>query len=139
LTESATATMSNAFPCLRYKNAPAAIAWLNKSFGCEEKLVVPNEDGTIAHAEVKLGNGIIMLASARDDIVNTKTPSEANCVTQFLYISVEDVDDLFARATAAGAETVMGLTDMDYGSRECCVRDLEGNLWCFGTYNPYTS
>ena len=54
-----------------------------------------------------------------------------------LYIAVGDPDAIHARATQAGAEVVRELIDTDYGSREFSVRDLEGNLWSFGTYNPH--
>jgi uncharacterized glyoxalase superfamily protein PhnB len=50
---------------------------------------------------------------------------------------VPDPDRHHAKATAAGAQVVRGLEDTDYGSREYSVRDLEGNLWSFGTYDPY--
>jgi uncharacterized glyoxalase superfamily protein PhnB len=51
-----------------------------------------------------------------------------------LYVVTEAPDELFERATAAGAEVVRGLKDEDYGSRGFTVRDPEGNLWTFGTY-----
>ena len=54
----------------------------------------------------------------------------------WIYIGTDEVDVLFERATAAGAELVMGLTDTDYGSRDFSVRDPEGNHWSFGTYAP---
>ena len=54
----------------------------------------------------------------------------------WMYVSVEDPDAHCARARAAGAEIVMELTDLDYGSRDYSAKDLEGNLWSFGTYDP---
>ena len=57
-------------------------------------------------------------------------------VQQGVYVQVEDVDAHYARARAAGAEIVRPLQDTDYGSREYSVRDLEGHLWSFGTYQP---
>jgi uncharacterized glyoxalase superfamily protein PhnB len=60
-------------------------------------------------------------------------------VTQFIYVSVDQVDLHHDRAKAAGAEIIMKLTNMDYGSREYAARDLEGNVWSFGTYNPFES
>jgi len=54
----------------------------------------------------------------------------------WIYVAVEDADAAFARARDAGAEVVMELTDLDYGSRDFGVRDPEGNLWSFGTYAP---
>ncbi len=56
-------TRATVIPCLRYRDAPAAIKWLCESFGFEKQLVVPNDDGTIAHAQLSFGNGMIMLGS----------------------------------------------------------------------------
>ena len=56
-------TRARIIPSMRYRNAPAAIEWLCKAFGFEKHLVVPGEDGTIAHAQLTLGNGMIMVSS----------------------------------------------------------------------------
>jgi uncharacterized glyoxalase superfamily protein PhnB len=138
MTELSAAKISNIFPILRYKEARGAIDWLTSAFGFEEQIAIANDDGTIAHAELKFGPGIVMLASAREDIFGTKSPSEATGVTQMIYVTVDQVDDHHDRAKAAGADIVMELSDMDYGSREYAARDLEGNVWCFGTYSPFT-
>ena len=61
---SAINTRATVIPCLRYRNAPAAIEWLCSVFGFEKHLVVPNDDGTIAHAQLSFGNGMVMLGSA---------------------------------------------------------------------------
>ena len=60
-------TRATVIPCLRYRNAPAAIEWLCATFGFEKQLVVPNEDGTIAHAQLSFGNGMVMLGSVLKD------------------------------------------------------------------------
>jgi len=56
-------TRARIIPSMRYRNTPAAIEWLCKAFGFEKHLVVPGEDGTIAHAQLTLGNGMIMVSS----------------------------------------------------------------------------
>ena len=56
-------TQATVIPCLRYRDAPAAIKWLCATFGFEKHLVVPNDDGTIAHAQLSFGNGMVMLGS----------------------------------------------------------------------------
>ena len=56
-----------------------------------------------------------------------------------MYVVVEDIDAHHERATAAGAELVRALQDTDYGSREYSARDVEGNVWSFGTYQPWAS
>jgi uncharacterized glyoxalase superfamily protein PhnB len=130
--------MPNLFPALRYQDAPAAIEWLVQAFGFEKKAVYPGPEGsnTIAHAELRLGSGLIMLGSAKDDHLNMKSPRELGAITQGIYIVVDDVDARFERAKAAGAEVVIPPQDLDYGSREFAVRDPEGHLWSFGTYSP---
>jgi uncharacterized glyoxalase superfamily protein PhnB len=125
------ADLPNIFPAFRYRDAPAALAWLAKTFGFEKALEVPMPDGGIAHAEMSLGPGVIMLGSMRDDPGN---PWAA--VRQGTYIYVADVEAHYAHAKAAGADIVRQLQDTSYGSREYSVRDPEGFLWSFGTYRP---
>jgi uncharacterized glyoxalase superfamily protein PhnB len=123
-------------PCLNYRDAPAAIDWLQNAFGFEKKVAYDGPDGTIAHAELRLGAGYVMLGSVKDDIFNWKPPAETGVSTQMIYVVVADADALFARAAAAGAEVVRPLQDTDYGSRDFSVRDPEGHIWNFGTYHP---
>ena len=126
----------NIFPCLRYHDAPAAIEWLVRAFGFEKQMVVAGPDGTIAHAQLKIGPGIVMLGSAHEDQFGMKTPRELGGVNQSIYVAITDVDSHYDRARAAGAGIVAELKDTDYGSRDYSARDLEGNLWHFGTYWP---
>ncbi len=60
-------TVATVISCLRYRDAPAAIDWLQRAFGFEPQLVVPDAHGGIAHAQLRFGNGMVMLGSARDD------------------------------------------------------------------------
>ena len=124
-------TTATVFPAARYRDAPQAVRWLQQAFGFDEKLVVPGEGGTIAHAELVLGNGIVMLGSARDEPDNPWAKKDFG-----VYVVVDDIDAHHARAKAAGAEIVTPLRDTDYGSREYSARDCEGRLWSFGTYRP---
>jgi uncharacterized glyoxalase superfamily protein PhnB len=123
-------------PFIRYDDAPAAIEWLGKAFGFEEKMVVPGEGGTIDHAELTLGRGLVMVGSMRDGRFGMKSARELDGTSQGIYVVLYDPDAHFERARAAGAEIVEGLKDEDYGSRGYVARDLEGNLWSFGTYDP---
>jgi uncharacterized glyoxalase superfamily protein PhnB len=143
LTDSARKTAPNIYPCLGYRDAKAAIRWLGEAFGFEERMVHPGEDREVAHAELSLGPGIIMLGSASDDMAKADAdPLTADGELDFsripfaLYVAIEDVDAHCERARAAGAEIIREPNDTDYGSREYCARDLEGNVWSFGTYRP---
>jgi uncharacterized glyoxalase superfamily protein PhnB len=135
-------TRATVIPCLRYRDAPAAIDWLCQTFGFEKQLVVPNQDGTIAHAQLSFGNGMIMLGSvlkAKPEFGRLmKQPDEiAGAETQSSYIVVLDADAMYARAKAAGAKIVIDIKDEDYGGRGFSCYDLEGHLWNFGTYDPW--
>ncbi|MDQ6836560.1 MAG: VOC family protein [Actinomycetota bacterium] len=118
------------YPSMRYRDAPAAIEFLKSAFGFAEHVVYRNDDGTIGHAELSYGPSILMLGSDRDDGYSKRAGHG------WLYVAVEDADAHCQRARAAGAEVVTELHDTDYGSRDYAARDLEGNMWSFGTYRP---
>jgi len=121
------------YPSLRYRDAPAALAWLHEAFGFVERAVHAGPDGTIAHAEMDAAGGVLMLGS---DGGRSEDRFGAHAGRGWTYVSIDDPDACFARAVAAGAEVVSPLADTDYGSRDFSVRDPEGNLWSFGTYAP---
>ena len=138
----AKSTRATVIPCLRYRDAPKAIDWLCSVFGFEAQLVVPNEDGTIAHAQLTLGNGMVMLGSV-SKVENafgrlTRQPDEIDGMeTQSPYLIVPDADAVYQRARAAGAKIEIDIKDEDYGGRGFSCRDLEGHLWNIGTYDPW--
>lgn len=120
-----------AYPVLRYRDARAAIDWLTEAFGFTEKEVHAGDDGTIAHAELHTGKGLIMLSSDSDE-----DDWGSHAGKGWTYLAVDDPDALHERAVAAGAEIIRPLEDTDYGSRDFSAKDLEGNRWSFGTYAP---
>lgn len=123
--------------CMTYPDAPAAIDWLERAFGFTRHVVYPNSDGTIAHAEMCFGNGIVMLGSdGKDGGFPMTSPTGGGPVHQSVYVIVTDPDVHYARAKAAGAEIVRELKDEDYGSRGYSCRDPGGHVWTFGTYRP---
>ncbi len=127
----------NIFPALRYRDAEAALEWLKRAFGCEEKAVYRADDGKIHHAELHLGAGLIMFGQFDENgFLSGKAP-EPLASTVSLYVVVEDPDSHYRRAKAAGAQIVRELEEQPYGSREYSARDIEGNAWSFGTYDPY--
>ncbi|MGB9150022.1 MAG: VOC family protein [Burkholderiales bacterium] len=133
-------TVANIIPCLRYHDAMAAITWLCDAFGFEANLVVPGENNSIAHAQLRFGNGMVMLGSALDDEIGKmmKPPLDVGGIgTQSPYVVVKDADLHYARAKAAGAQIVMEIKSEDYGGRGYSCRDPEGHLWSFGTYDPW--
>ena len=142
LADNAKTTAATVIPTMRYNDAAAAIAWLCEAFGFEKHLVVPGEDGTIVHAQLVFGNGMVMLGSARaSEFDNLQKPPSAlgGAVSQSPYIIVDDADKHYARAVAAGAEIVIEIKDEDYGGRDYSCRDPEGHVWNFGSYDPWAS
>ncbi|HLC13371.1 MAG TPA: VOC family protein [Chthoniobacterales bacterium] len=129
-------------PSLRYRNAPAAIEWLCRVFGVQKNLVVPDESGGIAHAQLSCGDGMMMLGSVRDDEWRRfiRQPDEiSGAATQSIYLVVPDADVTYERAKNAGAEILIPVKDEEYGGRSFSCRDLEGHLWTIGTYDPWES
>jgi uncharacterized glyoxalase superfamily protein PhnB len=128
-------------PALRYGDGQAAIDWLCKAFGFERKMVVPGEGGGIAHAELTLENGMVMLGDGETEygrFVRPPVPPERSN-TQGTYVVVADVDGHYARAKAAGAEILLDIETHEYGGRDYTCRDPEGHVWTFGTYDPWVS
>jgi uncharacterized glyoxalase superfamily protein PhnB len=123
--------MTTFYPSLRYHDARATIEWLERAFGFEPEMVVDGEGAQVAHAQLKFGDGLVMLGSERDDRWGPHAGQS------WIYVAVDgDIDAHCERARAVGAEIVMEPTDQDYGSRDYAARDPEGNLWNFGTYRP---
>lgn len=128
-------------PTLRYRDAPKAIDWLCDAFGFEREMVVEEDDGSIGHAQLRFGAGLIMLGSARDDDWGrlVRPASELGGNSQSAYVIVEDCRAHYERARAAGAEIVMAYEDKEYGGAGYGCLDLEGNVWSFGSYDPFAS
>jgi uncharacterized glyoxalase superfamily protein PhnB len=134
-------TKANVIPCLRYRDAPAAIEWLCATFGFEKHLVVPGEGGTIVHAQLAFGNGMIMLGSSSIENAYGKLMVQPDDIggkqTQSIYVVVADADAVYQRVTQAGMDIVIDIKDEGYGGRGFSCRDLENHIWNFGTYDPF--
>jgi uncharacterized glyoxalase superfamily protein PhnB len=130
---------STIIPALRYRDAPRMIDWLCEVFEFARHAVYEDGQGGIAHAQLTLGHGMVMLGSARDDEFgrHQSTPSALGGTTQSPYVVLPDADKVYARARAAGAEIVIDIKDESYGGRGFACRDPEGHLWNVGTYDPW--
>jgi uncharacterized glyoxalase superfamily protein PhnB len=118
-------------PVLRYRDAAAALDWLEKAFGFTRAADYRDDDGNVVHAEMAFGNGMVMVSGAREDDVYGAHTGQG-----WAYVVVDDADAHYARAQEAGAEILRPIEDQDYGSRDYSARDPEGNIWSFGTYQP---
>lgn len=125
-------------PSIRYNDAPKAVQWLCGAFGFVEHFVAPDGEGGIAHAQLVLGDSMLMLGSAReDDFGQLQKPLEdpEGTVSQSLYVVVGNVDAHYENALSHGAIIVKEPEDQGYGGRLYTCRDPEGNLWSFVSYD----
>lgn len=138
------ATRSTIIPCLRYRDAAAAVDWLCRNFGFTRQLVVPGEGGQIVHAQLTFGSGMMMLGSAGQEGKEygeaVRQPDQVGGYeTQSPYVMVADADEVYRTVKADGGTIVIELKDEDYGGRGFTCRDLEGHLWSVGTYDPWAT
>jgi uncharacterized glyoxalase superfamily protein PhnB len=118
------------YPGLRYESGARAVEFLTSAFGLEAGLQVPGEHGDVHHAELWLGNGVVMIGSGPDP--KWCWAERQQCT----YVYVADPDRHHATAASAGAHIVLAPETTSYGSRGYLVQDLEGFLWSFSTYRP---
>lgn len=120
------------WPCLNYRDAPAAIAFIRDVVGFTETLVVPGDDGKVAHAELRWpeGGGVMLGSADRADSEFSQLPTGAGSV----YVVTADPQAVHDRVVAAGATIARPMESTDYGSDGFTMADPEGNLWSFGTY-----
>jgi len=117
-------------PYLAYDDAPAAIDFLCRAFGFEERFRYPMPDGRIGHAELVSGGAVVMLASVFEEMGFT-SPRKLPGVHCQMHCTVEDVDAHHERARAAGATIAAPPTDQDHGDRVYRATDPEGHRWIF--------
>jgi uncharacterized glyoxalase superfamily protein PhnB len=127
-------------PTPAYRDPRKAIDFLVDAFGFERHAVYEDDSGGIAHAELTLGEAMIMPATpGRGEYGAMLTsPATAGKPTGGFYVVVDDVAAHHDRARAAGAEVVIEPRDRDYGGSDYTCRDLEGHLWTFGSYDPWS-
>lgn len=121
-------------PALRYDDARAAIDFLVTAFGFEPKLVVEGEEGTIEHAQLAFGSGMVMLSSHQD---NEYGRLVADAGITSIYVVVDDVEAHAEQARARGATILLEPAEEDYGGSNYTAADPEGNIWSFGSYDPW--
>ncbi|MET8578598.1 VOC family protein [Streptomyces sp. NPDC005012] len=122
-------------PTLLYADAKAAVRQLTEALGFRELALYEGENGTVAHAELTQGGGVVMLGSKKGD-GGVFAEAMRDAGPAGVYVVVEDTDAHHARAVEHGVEILLPPTDTDYGSRDYMARDIEGNVWSFGTYAP---
>jgi PhnB protein len=119
-------------PSLIVDDGVAAIEFYVRAFGARERYRLVEEGGKIAHAEIELEGGVIMLAEEYPEL-QCVSPKKLAGVASSVTVYVADVDRLVERATAAGAKAERPTTDEFYGDRTAWLRDPFGHRWSFHT------
>ena len=118
-------------PYLLYEDLDATLDWLIGAFGFTEQVRMKGPDGKANHAEVGLGDGVVLMGHPGPDYRNPKRRGGA---TQMVYVYVDDVDKHFAVAKAAGAHILGEPADQFYGDRTYGAEDPEGHQWSFAQH-----
>ena len=117
-------------PYLVVQGVPKLLEFLKQTFNSTELERVPRPDGTISHAEVRIGDSVVMMGEAN---------AQSKAMPTMLYVYVEDVDAVYKRALQAGAKPVRELKDEFYGDRAGGVADPVGNQWWIATHKEDVS
>jgi PhnB protein len=120
-------------PYLAVDDATEAIEFYKKAFGAKERVRMPGPDGTIGHAELELGDSILMLADPFPQF-SARPPKELGGTTTSIFMYSEDVDAAVKKAVDAGATVLMEPDDMFWGDRFGSVSDPFGHVWAIATH-----
>ncbi len=120
-------------PYLALRDAKSAIDFYRRAFGAELVMKLDMPDGSIAHAEIRIGDSIVMMSEENAEW-GSKSPLALGGSPVFLMIYVADADAAFAKALAAGATQVKPVEDQFYGDRSGTLKDPYGYQWTLATH-----
>ena len=123
---------SSVTPYLALKQAADAIEFYRRAFGAKERMRLVAPNGKVAHAELTIGDSVVMLAEEHPEM-NFRSPESFNGTSITLHLYVKDVDASFRKATEAGAKALHEVKDQFYGDRTGSVRDPFGHVWHLAT------
>lgn len=129
-------------PATRYRDPEAALLFLVGVLGLEEHVVYRDGNGDLTHAELRLGDGLVMIGPWGKGALDAHLIDPAQTggrETTTIYAVVPDAAQVHDRATAAEARILMPLQEQSYGGRSFSVADPEGHIWTFGEYDPRTT
>ena len=120
-------------PYLSVRNAAQALEFYKRAFGAEEVVRMNSPQGTVSHAEIKIGDSIVMIAeeSASSPL---RSPQSLNGSTASVFLYLNDVDATFKQAISAGAKSQQPVADMFWGDRYGRLTDPYGHLWSLATH-----
>lgn len=120
-------------PSLVIRDAARAIDFYKKAFGAQERSRMAGPDGKIYHAEIAIGDSIVMISDEMPN-ASVRSPQALNGTTVGLFLYFDDVDPVFNQAVAAGAKVTMPLADQFWGDRYGQVTDPFGHNWSLATH-----
>jgi PhnB protein len=120
-------------PSLAVDDARKAIDFYKRALGAGERMVMPGPGGTVAHAELEVGDSVVMLADTTPQSL-AKPPSALGGTSVVLFLYVDDVDAVVQQACDAGATLTMPVTDMFWGDRSGQITDPFGHQWWIATH-----
>lgn len=120
-------------PALAVDGAAEAIEFYKRAFGAKERFVMPGPEGMIAHAELEIGDSVVMLSDPFPHST-VRPPKELGGTSVGVFVYVEDVDSVFEQAVKEGATVTMALEDMFWGDRFGSVTDPYGHSWSLATH-----
>src|SRR5581483_2315958 len=121
-------------PYLIVDDAARAIEFYTRALGAEELMRMSGPGGRIMHAEIRIGDSVVMLGDEPPDKADCRSPRSAGARTASLYVYVTDVDAVVGRAAGAGARIVTPLADMFWGDRIATIEDPSGHQWTVATH-----
>ena len=134
-------TYPDVIPMIAYEDGPKAMDWLSSAFGFTERARMLGKDGRLNHGEMQAGDGVIMLATPtpdyqaprrhREDCEPARKWSSVPYIVDGVLVYVDDVDEHFARAKAAGATMLSPVEEGGEGGKRYRAEDLEGHRWMF--------
>jgi PhnB protein len=120
-------------PYLIVNNAAASIEFYKRAFGATERFRMAGPNGKVGHAELAIGDSVIMLADEFPEM-NAKSPLSYGGSPASVYLYVDDVDAVYQRALDAGATADRPVQDQFYGDRTGCIKDPSGHSWALATH-----
>jgi PhnB protein len=120
-------------PYLVVEDAAAAIDYYKKAFGAKERVRIEAPDGKIGHAELEIGDSLVMLSDPMPH-ATARPPSEVGATTAGVFLYVDDVDAVVQRAVDSGATVTMEVADQFWGDRFGSITDPFGHLWSVATH-----
>jgi PhnB protein len=120
-------------PYLTVDDAGSAIEYYKKAFGATERLRMDTPDGKVGHAELEIGDSLVMLSDPTPE-ATTRPPSELGGTSAGIFMYVDDVDAVVKKALRAGATVTMEVADQFWGDRFGSIRDPFGHEWSIATH-----